>query len=157
MICSPTNSTALILTNADVGFTLASVSMVRRIATMLQVASTNAWEELAELLHDDRVTVDRTGDDGAVHPDINLCPPDATAPALRQLLESIDALRQAGFGQDEVVELADMGYGHFASGGQMEMMAFRCGCGDLIVAWDPAKPDWEWTIHRPDRRSGREV
>ena len=69
--------------------------MVRRIATMLQVASINAWEELAELLHDDRVTVDRTGDDGAVHPDINLCPPDATAPALRQLLESIDALRQA--------------------------------------------------------------
>ena len=131
--------------------------MVRRIASMLQVASTNAWEELAELLHDDRVTVDRTGDDGAVHPDINLCPPDATAPALRQLLESIDALRQAGFSQDEVVELADMGYGHFASGGQMEMMAFRCGCGDLIVAWDPAKPDWEWTIHRPDRRSGREV
>ena len=60
---------------------------------------------------------------------------------VRGLLEAVEALRQAGVSQDSVVELADMAYGHLVFGGQMTMMAFRCGCGDLIVAWDPHFPN----------------
>ena len=74
--------------------------------------------------------------------------------ALRLMLAAISAMREAGYTQQDVQELAGDAWEHLQNGGQCLHAYGRCvNCGRVIVGWSAYQ--WSILVRDPCPRCGK--
>ena len=74
--------------------------------------------------------------------------------ALRLMLEAIRAMREAGYTQDEVQDLAGEAWPHLEDGGHQPYAFGHCiNCGRVIVGWSAYQ--WSILVREPGPRCGQ--
>ena len=74
--------------------------------------------------------------------------------ALRLMLAAISAMREAGYAQEDIQELAADAWEHIEAGGHQPHAFGHCtNCGRLIVGWSAYQ--WSILVREPCPRCGK--
>ena len=74
--------------------------------------------------------------------------------ALRFMLEAISAMREAGYTQEDVQELAGEAWDHLEGGGHQPHAFGHCiNCGRVIIGWSSYQ--WSILVRDPCPRCGK--
>ena len=74
--------------------------------------------------------------------------------ALRLMLEAISAMREAGYTQEDVQELAGEAWDHLEGGGHQPHAFGHCiNCGRVIIGWSSYQ--WSILVRDPCPRCGK--